>query len=127
MDEPTHAANALGLVSLTSREEIGKHLLRFCALHRRELPPILDLYCEALEDLTPREVQLGFQEVAKRSKFFPTPKDIREALEVALERMPSRRLAKDDCQKCGGTGWEIRERDGRRMAILCSCTTQSAA
>ena len=87
-------SNPLGLESLTSREEIGKYLLSFCELHRRQLTPaLLSLFCEALADLTPNEVQLGFQEVARRVKFFPAPAEIREALEVALERMPRRSLA----------------------------------
>jgi len=123
------AATALGLPSLTSREEIGKLLLPFCELHRRSIAPLLSLYCEALADLTPREVKLGFTEVAKRTRFFPTPADVRDAMEAALERMPKhpRRLAADDCKNCDGTGWAIVEKDGRRMAILCSCTKRSAA
>lgn len=118
------------LPSITPREEIGKHLLPLLELHRRPYRPgVLSLFCEALADLTPREVDLGFRECAKRLKFFPTPADVREALNVALERMPqqTRRLADENCARCNGTGWEIVERGGRRMAILCSCTKQSAA
>lgn len=123
----TIGANPLGLESLTSREEIGKYLLSFCELHRRQLTPaLLSLFCEALADLTPNEVQLGFREVAKRVKFFPAPAEIREALEVALERMPRRSLAKDDCPHCEGYGWRTVEKEGRRMAILCSCTARAA-
>lgn len=118
------------LVSLTSREQIGKHLLPFFVLHRRRFSAeVLTLFHDALADLTPREVELGFTEVAKRQKFFPTPADVREAMEAALERLPSqpRRLASENCPHCFGCGWKTVERDGRRMAILCSCTRQSAA
>jgi len=117
------------LPSLTSREKIGELLLPFCTLHRRRIAPLMNLFCNALADLTPREVELGFNEVAKRTKFFPTPADVREALEAALERLPSRplQLASEDCPHCSGCGWKIVDRDGHRMAILCSCTKQSAA
>lgn len=119
------------LVSLTSREQIGKHLLPFFVLHRRKFSAeVLTLFQEALADLTPREVELGFTEVAKRQKFFPTPADVREAMEAALERMPSqsRRLADENCKDCNGCGWKIVEKNGLRMAIgLCHCTKRSAA
>lgn len=129
-NDMTEAAAALGLESLTSRDEIGRYLLSFCELHRRAMTPaILNLFCEALADLTPRELRLGFQEVARRTRFFPTPADVRDAMEAALERMPRQRrqLAAEDCPKCSGCGWRTVEKDGRRMAILCSCTKRSAA
>ena len=51
-------------------------------------PRLLTLFCEALSDLTPQEVELGFREASKRLKFFPTTAEIRGLMEAALERTP---------------------------------------
>lgn len=110
---------------LCSREIVGKFLLRLCTTHRRELSKImLDTYHEGLADLSDREVELGFQEVIKRLQFWPQVADVRNALAIALERMPRPDRTAPDCKECDGNGYVVIEREGRRVAQLCACRSQ---
>lgn len=111
------------LPPLTPREEIGRLLLPFFELHRRPFrPAILSLFAEALGDLTPREVELGFSEAAKRLRYFPTPAEVRQLLHAALERLPPRGNTADPrCPRCEGTGWKRVNRQGSQFVVECAC------
>lgn len=94
-------------------------------------PEMLAGYFDGLSDLTDRELNLAYLEAIKRRKFFPTPAELRESLDIALERMPRVTEADPNCKACDGTGWKIVERgaDGRggKFAVNCPCRQRKTA
>ena len=107
---------------------IVKWLTRYCEVFRKEMTQnLFEAYRDCLYDLTEPELELGFTEALRRSRFFPNPGDVRDALDVALERMPRRRESDPECKICAGNGWKIVERDGRRWAATCDCRKRNTA
>jgi hypothetical protein len=103
--------------------------VNLCAIYQKRVTePMIEGYWNALSDLSEREASLAFREATKRCKFLPTPAEIREALNVALERMPRRGSSADaKCEHCDGNGWEVVEHDGRKFAITCRCIKKQKA
>lgn len=107
---------------------IVKWLKRSCEIFSRDFShEMFRTYCDCLYDLRAPELELGFSEALRRTKFFPTPAEVRMALDVALERMPRRREADENCNLCGGTGWKLLERDGQKWAATCDCRPRRSA
>lgn len=82
-------------------------------------PELVDVYWEALADLTEAELRLGFLECTKRLEYFPKPAEIRQHMDHALERMPRPVNPNENCPECHGGGWKIVERKERRFAVEC--------
>lgn len=110
------------LPPISGVELIKKRLLQLAETYQRQMTREMVLgYVEALDDFTPNEIDLAFREAVKRCKFFPNPAEIRECLNVALERMPRTREAVNDCKLCEGMGWRVVEKNGRKFAVQCGC------
>jgi hypothetical protein len=96
--------------------------MRLCAAYQRPLTrEMVEAYHEALSDLLPREAALAFAEGTRRCKWFPNPAELREAMTVALERMPRRTESDPSCPKCQGAGWKEVEKNGLRFVASCDC------
>lgn len=99
-----------------------KWLTRYCEVFRKEFTQTLfETYRDCLYDLSVAELELAFAEGMRRTRFFPNPAEVRDALDAALERMPRRREAVEDCPKCQGDGWKVIEKNGTKYAIQCGC------
>jgi len=90
-------------------------------------PELVDVYFEALADLTERELRIGFLECLKRLKFFPKAPEVRQHMEIALERMPRPENPNLTCPECHGDGWKRVEQNGRAFAVVCRHEKKPAA
>lgn len=127
------------LPPVSSKKAIGELLIKLSNVYRKKFAPeMLDGYFDGLSDLTDRELNLAYLEAIKRRKFFPTPAELRESLDIALERMPRVSEADPNCKSCDGTGWKIveparsadgRDADGRsgKFAVNCPCRQRKSA
>lgn len=107
---------------------LRRHLKVLCETYGRPMSADgIEGYLRALSDLTIPEITLAFGEAIKRCKYFPNPAEIREAMYVALERMPRQKQALESCPDCGGTGWKIVEKNGQRWAASCPCRKRAAS
>jgi len=89
-------------------------------------PELIDVYWEALADLTAIELKLGFTECTKHLEYFPKPAEVRGHMEAALERMPRPANPHEGCPECDGNGWKTVDRNGRRFAVACTQKPKTA-
>ena len=107
---------------------IVRWLTRYCEVYRKEMTrELFETYRDVLGNFTAQELELGFSEAMRRTKFFPVPADIVDALYCALEKMPRAREADAQCEKCHGDGWKIIEKEGYKFAITCECRKRKSA
>jgi hypothetical protein len=96
---------------------------------RREPTPLLRMWKEALEELSPSQMRKGLLGYMKseRAGFDPSPGElIAYAPKEATDR-PRWRIDQD-CEICGGSGWEVKKTAHRRhvdremsVAVRCRC------
>jgi hypothetical protein len=69
----------------------------------------MGVYAEALDDLTPEQLECGCREVTRIAETFPKPAHIRKAAERLLgdPATESMRITKEDCPMCRGTNWRL--------------------
>lgn len=104
-------------------ERVAKRLkVLFATFEIIATPEKFQGYLEALEGLSPEQVEVGCLEAVKRSRRCPSPADVRD---WALERGPQKQLqeAKEECELCGGTGFKVVNRPNSegKWAISCDC------
>lgn len=82
--------------------------MRLAETYQREITKELtNGYIDALGDLTEFEVMIGFTAAMRRpSKYMPNPGEIREALALAKEKIPSVPSTHGGCPHCGGSGFK---------------------
>lgn len=112
------------LKPLVDRKTLERFYRRAWMAHGRppEYSPTseqIEIYWQELADLTSAELELGFSEALKRVKFFPKIAEIRQCLDIALERMPRPTNSHEGCPECLGVGWITVERKGRKFAVEC--------
>jgi hypothetical protein len=124
-DRQAESNNELKIVSkqLKGRSEVvADWLTLYAATFREEITEEMALlYQQTLKDLRPELLHKAFLLAAKRSKFRPTPAEVREAATVEAERIPNSGRSHEECVVCRGTGWKIVPRlDGLgEWAVKC--------
>ena len=125
LPENNSAMSAASKPSRTYSVIVADWLIVYGKAYREEISEeLVLLYCETLKDLRPEVLHKAFLEAAKKSKFRPTPAEVREAAGVEIERQPKRKSeAREDCEQCRGTGWKMVEFEGRpgKYAAKCEC------
>ena len=102
----------------TKVDLIARKLNVFAQVYDRRINRLLiEAYVAALADLTVRQLEIGFSEAIKRYKFFPTPAEVRDAMQVVIEKEPRRAISVPDCDICQGTGWIVKG----KYASKCDC------
>lgn len=80
---------------------------------------IMQGYLEALQGLTPEQVDRGCIESAKRSRFLPKAAEIRES---ATTDYTIREPEGEECPICKGTGYKLVDvKSGYKLAVVCDC------
>lgn len=121
---------------MAARARVGRMVAGLAEMLRESLSDAaIDGYVEALIDVPFDELREGFARVAKYSRFFPRPAEIREAVDAANRE---RRVVEQDrdvpffappiCARCEDNGWVcVAERtDAAAPAFRrCSCYTSN--
>lgn len=75
--------------SLTPNQErtalVGAYLLKYAAIANRDMGKsgeLVEIFVEALDDLSPKELKRGLEKYLREGNRFPWPNDIREAAEL---------------------------------------------
>jgi hypothetical protein len=90
--ESSNVTNGTNKPSRTSSDVIAVWLKRYATVYREELNEELILaYVESLKELPPELLHQAFLRAMKRSKFRPTPAEVRESFNAVMERQPRNR------------------------------------
>jgi hypothetical protein len=75
--------------------------------HRQPFtPPEIEAYAMGLADVSPKNLYIVTEHLLKKHlEFMPSPAQIREAMQIALENRA--REPAPECNECGGTGFKI--------------------
>lgn len=107
------------------REILFRYLRAFCKVYPNHPPTeIFDVYERALADTSDLDLAAACETCLRECTFFPVPAEILKRVKLP-DFMAT--VNQGNCPFCGGTGWKVAEKDGRRFGVLCDCTKKAKA